>query len=491
MDASLSTEDVPVRTWQSIKPGLLQKGGIYVLSSGVSQALVLLTWIMLPWWLSAEAIGQFALISFGVDLVSRLILMGTDSAILRFYVEKERRQDILRASYRWLMIGSLVATGVLWMTRDLVPAIIQGLSATYSDLMWLMLAAAVATALATTVFSHYVAIGDAAQYGKLTVLRSALFGTGSLAAALLGLGVAGLIGAQIVAALIVAACFYRAGWAAAVHGRAAGGTMREVAGYGVPMTVYAAFSLLSDYSGRLLLDRQVTLSELGVFQFYYLIASQVNGVWTSLNRAWTPYMFQLLGSNRSRALRQMLDSIAVLTSLYAVGVVATMLVGAAGFWELILPAAFAGRADLLYVLLLGPLYCCIYTAIYPAYYYQKDTKRISAVQSLISVTAMLMTVVLTVKLKADGAALGWVLSIFIAPITYLICFPGLFRELKPVTAIVAIWGVGGALVALSLLRLHSTPFAIMILLGCAATVARRRWTSGEAGGKRRGALIRP
>lgn len=462
-----------------VESRLLRKGGIYVFSSWISQGVLLLAWLILPWKLSAEEVGQFALISFVIDLATRLILMGMDSAILRFYVEKERRREWLRAACMWLGIGCVIASGVFWLTRDLVPEFIKGLASIYADLLWLALGAAAATAFATIVFSHYVAGGEAPQYGKLTILRSGLLGGGYVAAAWLGLGVAGLVGAQLVTSLVIAAAFFGA---KAKHApqKLSPQAMREMAGYGMPMVVYAVFSLLSDYTGRLFLDRQVTIGDLGVFQFYYQIANQVNGIWASLNRAWTPHVFQLLNTSRVSAFGEIFRATTISTSVYALGLAGFMLAGVSGLWGIVVPPAFHARIDLFYLLLLGPLYCCVYTAIYPVFYFNKNTVRISIVQSVVSAITIVMTIGFTTRWKADGAALGWVLGLFIAPFLYLAGFPKLVAELKPVAGLLAVWGAAGALVAAALRVMHSPALAMVALLATAIGLTAFVWMRPRA-----------
>lgn len=251
---------------------------------------------------------------------------------------------MLRTAWVWLAVGVAVAFPTLWLTRDIVPWLIEGLSSIYGQIMWLMFATAAAMAAATTIFAHHVARGDAPQFGRLTVLRSALIGGGFVTAAWLGLGVPGLLGAQLLAALIVVATFRTGGEAASGWADVSRHTMGEMAACGLPMTAYGALGLLSDYTGRLLLDRQASLSELGVYQFYFQIAVQVNGLWASLNRAWTPYIFRVMSRDRAGAFQVVRRAIALLSALYALGLVLCVMAGEAAVWAWVMPPAY-GRGS--------------------------------------------------------------------------------------------------------------------------------------------------
>src|SRR5258706_1190651 len=105
-------------------PGLLRQGNIYVLSSALSQGLMLAAWLCLPWYLTVGELGQFALISFGTELLTRVILMGTDAGIVRFYADDVRRGEVLRTAHVWLAVGGAIAALLVWLTRRLVPALI-------------------------------------------------------------------------------------------------------------------------------------------------------------------------------------------------------------------------------------------------------------------------------------------------------------------------------------------------------------------------------
>ena len=53
-------------------PGLVRQGNIYVVSSALSQGMMLAAWLCLPWYLTVGELGQFALITFGSELLTRL-----------------------------------------------------------------------------------------------------------------------------------------------------------------------------------------------------------------------------------------------------------------------------------------------------------------------------------------------------------------------------------------------------------------------------------
>jgi O-antigen/teichoic acid export membrane protein len=453
---------------------LFRKGGVYLFSSFLSQSVMFLAWLILPWKLSAEVIGQFALISFLIDLFTKVTVMGMDSALLRFYVDPSQRPRVLTAACGWLGIGGGLATITLALTWNLVPSVLSGLGPIYHDLAWLVLAVALVSAMANIVLAHYVASAKARQFGQLNTLRCLLLAGGYILCTWSGLGLRGLLISQFVASLAIVLFFWLSRSSRSVDAKPLSldrACLGELYTYGAPMLFYGLFALVSDYSGRLALERQVTLGSMGVFQFYYQIATQVNGIWASLNRAWTPHMFQFLEANRPAACARITRFSFFGTLACAAGLIALMLLGHYGLWHAIIPPAYIERIDLFYLLLLGPLYCCIYTAIYPAFYFEKNTLKIALIQSMISLLTIFLTFYFTIRFKSNGAALSWVLGIFITPFIYVSFFPRIRPQLGPSTAILLWWGGMGGLMSFALLSMHSTPWAgAALLLGMAGTV---------------------
>lgn len=459
---------------------LFRKGGIYLFSSFLSQGVMLTTWLLLPWKLTAEEIGQFALLSFVIELLTRLTVMGTDSALLRFYVDPARRPQVLAAVSVLLAAGAAVATLALALTWNIVPAVLGGLAPVYHQLAVLGLLVAIVSAVANTTLAHYIASHEAGRFGWLSTLRSVLLAGGYLLGAWSGYGLHGLLLSQLVASLIVIGCFgFTRPWRVQTF-RPERPDVRELFAYGSPMLVYGLFALISDYSSRLVLEGRVTLATIGIFQFYYQITTQINGVWASINRAWTPHVFKHLDTEPAVAYSRI-----TLFSLWgtlgcAAGIIVVMLLGLAGLWSTVIPPLYAARIDLFYLLLLGPLFCAIYTAIYPAFYFEKDTVRISITQTMISLLTIGLTIFSTIRFKSEGAALSWVLSNFLTPFIYVCFFPKIRPRLIDSMWILLCWGVAAGSTVVALLQLHSTPAAIAALLlgATGATILGRRTLVG-------------
>lgn len=445
-------------------------------SSFISQGVMLLAWLYLPWTLSVEEIGQFALLSFIIELFSRLTAMGMDSALLRFYVDASRRSRVFASAVGWLAVGGSLATFALVLTWNIVPNVFGGLSPVYHQLAWLVLAVALTSALSNAVLVHYVASNDSGRFGWLNTLRSLLLAGGYVLGASSGLGLSGLLLSQLASSLGVILFFWFSRPFPLQPLRPESKAMRELVVYGSPMLFYSLFALISDYSGRLALESQVALSAMGVFQFYYQITTQVNGVWNSINRAWTPFVFQRMESDQPAAYAIITRFSLWGTLVCAAGIIVIMLLNLAGAWSLLIPPDYLAHIELFYLLLLGPLYCCIYTAIYPAFYFSKNTLKISFTQSVMSLLTIFLTIFFTIRYQSEGAALSWPLGIFLTPIIYISLFPALRARLAPSLTILLIWGATGGMMAFALLQWHSTLWAAMaLLLGIAGVVFFGGW----------------
>lgn len=457
---------------------LLRKAGIYVLSSGFTQSAMLAAWLYLPWKLTAEEVGQFALLSFVIDLLSRLAAMGMDSAILRFYVDASCRARVFVSACCWLGVGSLLAAIATGLTWNIIPVVLNGLKPVYHQLAVLVLGVAIAVSLANFVLIHYIASHKAVRFGQLNAIRSLILAGGYVLAASVGLGIIGILFSQLIASIAVLVIFWLSrpfsGWPTGPEKS----TMRELLIYGFPMLFYGFFSLASEYSGRLALANQVSLGSMGIFQFYNQIANQINGVWTSINRAWTPHIFLQLEVDRLAAHASITQFSMWGTLACAIGIMLVMLLNFFGLGSLLVPPAYFAYIELFYLLLLGPLFCCIYTAIYPVFYFGKKTLKVSIVQSLICLLTVCLTFALTVRFKSEGAALSLPLGIFLTPIIYILFFPAPRVRLMPSLAILLIWGGASVLMVIALLCLDSILWAVAILvLGSTGTVllGRSKW----------------
>jgi O-antigen/teichoic acid export membrane protein len=421
---------------------MLKKGGIYVASSGLSQALMFGAWLILPWGFENEELGQFALALFEIELVSRLILMGMDSVLIRFLAVGESTARVLRAVATWFGVGVLLALGGLWLTSDAIAGVYSGLETVNDTMLWWIAAAAVFKAASTLIFAYNVALGRAPTYAKLVVLQSCLLSLGYVAAASAGWTVLGLVVAHVGTSIVVVITHIPKD--SGVWELPDAKAMREAAAYGMPMMLYSLFAVVSDYTGRLVIGRFVSLGALGTYQFYHQIASQVNGLVGSLNRAWTPYVFGLLDSAREAGIRLVLRAVTVSGLAYTCALVGAVLAGELGLWRVIFPQAMSPHINILYVLLLGPLFVALYTSIYPVFYFARDTVRISAIQTALSVATMGLSIMFTVQMHSLGSAIAWVVSAFASPLVYIVSFPALRKELMPAVGVIVVWGVTAA-----------------------------------------------
>ncbi len=89
---------------------------------------------------------------------------------------------------------------------------------------------------------------------------------------------------------------------------------------------YTVLGTLAVYAGRVLLDHYTNLATLGVYSVFLTFALQLNGVWNSFNRAWTPETFAALNADRDRAIGRISRMITFFTAVYLTGVIVLMVV---------------------------------------------------------------------------------------------------------------------------------------------------------------------
>ncbi|MBM4194063.1 MAG: hypothetical protein FJ202_06760 [Gemmatimonadetes bacterium] len=464
---------------------LFASGMTYAGSSAVAQLVMFGAWSFLPWAIDASVLGTFALLSFVADLLARFAILGVDAAVVRYYGDTERRHGIVRSAWLWLAIGLGVGLTGAWLTRGVVPQLLPGLAREYANAYGFVWFLAASNAIASLVLAHRMAARDAKGFGRLSVLKSLVTAAGFVAAGVAGWGAVGLLAAQALGAASVTGTALATGGVRIDPRAPSRADMADVASYGLPLTLYAAVSLVSDYAGRLMLDRLGVAATLGIFQFYLQIATQVNGLWASLNRAWSPHVFAGLVRDRAGTIAEVTRMSTLLPAIYAACVAVLLLASATGVQGLLLPAEYAARFDLFAVLLLGPLYTSLYLATYPLFYADRDTVRVSGVQSALSIVTMILTATLAARFGAFGAAAGWVLGAMMAPFFYLLSSPSLLQELRLVALTCIAWSVAGIAAGGVLALTGSAPWAgVVVGVGALCGLGWGRATEYFRGGSR-------
>lgn len=401
---------------------LIKHTSIYMGASLMAQGLVFLLWIALAWLLPPADLGLYALIVFVVELFSVLGIMGLDSAITKFYHSGLGIPRVLISSLG-IMTASLSLSIVLfWVARQAIQVILPEAAGTISAHVPLLSAVIFSNTLVNIALVHYTATRQPGSYALFQVIKTGIFCALAVLFAFYGYGLTGILYALFLSTAIPCAVFLLRVKDDISYARMDSGTVREILVYGYPLMLYGVFGIVITYFSRLVLPAYVSIETLGVYNFFFTLVLQINGLWGSFNRAWTPEIFSQMYQDRTRALEKVRFMVFLSSAVYLALFVGIILLGKFFLFDLVLKPAYLDHVNILYVLLLGPLFTGIYTAAYPLYYYDQRSKTVMLISSLLSVVNMIVTVLLIRTLGQEGAALSYAFMAMATTLLFLLAF---------------------------------------------------------------------
>ena len=184
--------------------------------------------------------------------------------------------------------------------------------------------------------------------------------------------------------------------------------------------IYGIIGVISLYSSRIFLEKKLGMSSMGVFGYFLVISLQINGFWSSFNKAWSPEVYSKLKTNESK--KFIFDIMYFISFLYLLILSLASIIFNKFLWKLLLKQEYMSNINVLLILLLFPIFTSIYTVFYPLFYYKKNTTLI------IFISAITMVINLTLLYSSInyfgiiGAAVGTVFGSAINLFLYILFF---------------------------------------------------------------------
>lgn len=402
----------------------IKNSGIYIFVSSFSQGGMFLLWILLAWWLRPSEIGLYTLALFIVDFFSTLSTFGLDFVITRFYYyyKKAGTSFILSNIFIIFLFSSAIISLLFFFSAPLIPIVIPGLSNLLADNVFLFLAIIFTNSLANLTLVHYTTLKQASSYAKLQWFKITCFVLLSLIFAYNGFGIFGLFYALLVSSLILVILFIIRERAALSMKLISGQTMKEIISYGAPLMLYSSSGIVSVYFSRILLDRYNDLSTLGVYTFFLTLSLQINGGWGSFNKAWTPEVFSRFSNEEGNIRERIVSMVFLLSFAYMLVIALVIISGEFLLFKLLFKQIYLEGRSIFYILLIAPLFTSIYTATYPLFYYEKETKRILGVSFFIHGINAFLTFFMIKFFSQTGAAISFSTISMITALVYLLNF---------------------------------------------------------------------
>lgn len=190
--------------------------------------------------------------------------------------------------------------------------------------------------------------------------------------------------------------------------------------YGAPLAIYSAMGIVTIYSSRLFIETYLSLGLLGIFGFFNIITNQINGLWSSFNKAWTPEVFAKINNEGSTGF--VFETVNFVVFIYLCLLFFVVFIGKLFLFEYIFQSEYVTYINVFIILLFYPLITSIYTILYPLFYFVDRTVLIMKISILVAILSLLITWLLTKKFGLYGAAFSLVISSLFNLILYLFYF---------------------------------------------------------------------
>ncbi|MCK4781636.1 oligosaccharide flippase family protein [Candidatus Parcubacteria bacterium] len=414
---------------------LIKNTGIYIAIGFLGQGLIFLLWIILAWWIAPSQIGIYALVMFVIEFFSALSIFGLDSAITRFYYTKEKVFVIFNNALTIFIATSVLSLFLFFLTAKIIPVFISGLSNILEENLFLFLAIIFTNSLFNFILVHYAALKKVISYARFQTLKVLSFCFFSLVLVYFGFGILGIFSALLFSSLLIIVLFLIKERRIISFRISSFEGVKNITSYAFPLMLHSSLVIIILYFSRILLDKYTDLVTLGVYSFFLLLVLQVNGLWSSFNRAWLPEVFSKLLDDKKKAIEKVNSMVFFLSFIYLLGFAFLIIIGELFLFKLILKEVYLTNIHLFYILLLGPLIGAISIALYPLYYYKNETKRILFISILLSGINITLTFFMIKFFRETGAAVSYFIMSSLAAFIYFF----VFKNIMPISSKVINW----------------------------------------------------
>lgn len=401
---------------------LAKNTGIYFAVNLFSQVAVFFIWIVIARILSPAEIGIYSLVIFVIDFFGAMAIFGLNSAITRFYHSKENIRAVFFNALIIFIAANFLSFFFLFLSANFISWLMPSVAGILKGSIFLFYFLITASSLYNFGLSHYAALKETSSYAKISLSQTFAFLIFCVIFLFLNFGINGILWA-LLTSYAVSSLFFLANEAQNLSFKfLSAEILKSLLNYSLPMMLYVIFGIIVSYVGRILLDRYATLSVLGVYSFFLIITFQVNAIWATFNKAWTPEIFSMLKIDKKRALKSIEFAAFFASFIYLLFLAVFIIFKNLGLLTLFLKPIYILNIDIFYLLLIGPLFIGIYTATYPLYYYDKKTKIILLISIFLNIIDILLTFFMVKSFSQIGAALAYSISSALSMFVFLLAF---------------------------------------------------------------------
>jgi O-antigen/teichoic acid export membrane protein len=389
---------------------------IYIITGILTQGLIFVLWIILPMFHKPEILGEYNLMLFYIELVSTFAVFGGDAVILRYYFSDFKKTEVFGSVFWTFIFTFLIFITIIILMYFFFNNILHLMSKVILGLLILNI---FFNSMVNLILIHYISIKLSNIYRNLQIFKTVIFFISVLMFSYFSFGIISFFIANIIAlSIIIIYHFYENGFS--YYQIPKRYILNKTILYGAPLAMYSAMGVVTIYSSRLFINSNLSLELLGIFGFFNIITNQINGIWSSFNKAWTPEVFTKISNERSTDF--VFESLYFVVFIYLCLLLVGVFIGKLFLFEVIFQIEYVKYIDIFIILLFYPLITSIYTILYPLFYFVDRTVLVMKISILVAIISVFITWLLTKKFGLYGATFSLLISSLCNLVLYLFFF---------------------------------------------------------------------
>lgn len=389
----------------------------YTVGGLASQLLISFLWLYLPYLQTTSVIGGYNISNYYIDLFSVIILLGTDSVILRYYFIHDSKDFVLKNVIAIIILTYIIC--VLFFSFILFFDIIT--PPLFFKIYFFQLALIFLLNSFVNIFLiHLNAIKNAKLYVALQFLKSFFFCLFTIILSKIGLGIDALLYSLIISMVIFLYLFFNKNNINFKSNNFDKKLIISFIKYGLPLCGYSIMGVFSLYTTRLVIQKYMNLQSLGIYSFFLVLILQLNGLLTSFNKAWTPDVFSRITKiNENEFVFELSKLVLVIfLTIY----ILVIFIGNLFFFDFLFKPEYKNYLPVFFILFHFPMYNSIYTILYPLFYFEEKTYKILYISILTTILNIIISYFLIKYFLLYGAAISTVIIGIVNLLLYLTIF---------------------------------------------------------------------
>jgi len=372
--------------------------------------------------LDISEFSKYTLLIFLIQAISKFIIFGSDSSLIRFYRDDNQKYKYLINLFLIFLISTVISFLVIISINR---SIIQEFIIINNNLLILVFITSVFESFYQIYLAHLVASLNSKKYKKIIFLRniSQFIFIIIIFPIYNSINVILICNISSVLLLFLTFKFTHAFKQITITSNYSKNILNAFLMYGGPLVFYSLFSLTTDYSSRIFMSVNKQLHELANFNFYLQIILYGQGFIALINKTWAPYAFDMIIKSSVDLvfyIRRLIFSFIICTLIL---LILLILFYESGFFKSVIEYEYLLNFNILILLLPSLIFIFIYMLISPFYYYNKNTIKLTFVNIFCNILNLIISYSLTNNYGISGAIYSFILFNLVFLIIFSLTFP--------------------------------------------------------------------